>query len=202
MPSPNVTTIFNDQWESYQWLIDCNIMGHKELLGVGREWVIDCLNDKPVSMTDLGCGNSMLVPDLVDGISLDSYCGVDLAGNALALSRALLNKNNINAHHFQQSFFDDLPDKALLSNLVYSAFAVHHGSGDMKRQLLESLCSQTPSETLFLLIDVACYPGQSRQDYCQMLEHHFQDHQCRQDWLVYFMDHITHFDYPETEETG
>ena len=199
MKDQTATSIFQDQWDAYQWLIDHNAMGHSELITTGKTLLDEFLCDNPVQMTDLGCGNSLLIPDLTCDIDLEAYCGVDLAGNALARSKAILSPLGLRLQHIQHNLFNGLPAKAMQANLIYSAFAVHHGKREEKQHLLNALHRQSVPGCFFLLIDVFCYPDQTRAEFSHMLREHFIDLNCRQDWLEHIMDHINHYDYAETE---
>lgn len=198
MSTQQTTSIFMNQWQAYQWAIEQNVMGHEQLVEIAAELINQQFQNRPVIMADLGCGDSRFIPDLTRTIHLDRYYGIDLADNALNLSAQWLLNNNITFQQFSHDLFSGLPETQVPPNFIYSSFAIHHGDTSQKRQLMQALYQQAGRGTLFLLIDILLHPEQTRTEYCEMLEQHFEEQHCRSDWLASIMQHVYEFDYPET----
>ncbi|MET4708376.1 class I SAM-dependent methyltransferase [Endozoicomonas lisbonensis] len=192
---------FKDQWNAYQWVVDNNLMGHRELLTAATSFIEDRYRDSPVAMADFGCGNSLLIPEMTRSVQLDGYCGIDLAENALSMAKQLLECNGIKHQLLCQDLFSGMPENSSSPGLIYSAFAVHHGDQQKKRQFFSKLFQQTPDHCAFVLADIMIHPHQGFDDYTQMLEQYFAKQGVRPDWLSHIMTHIRQYDYPETEET-
>ena len=198
MSIQQITSIFIDQWQAYQWAVEQNVMGHEQLIEIASGLINKQFQHRPMIMADLGCGDSRFIPALTQAINLEHYYGIDLAENALNLSSQWLESNDITSRQFSHDLFTGLPETPFPPNFIYSAFAIHHGDTSQKRQLMQALQQQTDKGTLFLLIDILLHPEQTRIEYCEMLEQHFEEQHCRSDWLVTIMQHVYEFDYPET----
>ena len=163
-------------------------------------FVKDRYEDSSVAMADFGCGNSLLIPEITRSVQLDCYCGIDLAENALSMAEQLLECNGIKHQLFCQDLFSGMPENALSPDLIYSAFAVHHGDQQKKRQFFSKLFQQAPDHCAFVLADIMIHPHQGFDDYTQMLEQYFTRQGIRPDWLPHVTAHIRQYDYPETAE--
>ena len=194
------TSVFKDQWNTYQWVVDNNLMGHHELLTAAKSFIQDRYKNSSVTMADFGCGNSLLIPEMTRSVQLEYYFGIDLADNTLAMSKELLERSNIRSRQFCQDLFLGLPEISLIPNLIYCAFAIHHGNEQKKRQFFSKLHQQATDHCAFILADIMIHPDQGFDDYTQGLEQYFVKHGVRSDWLPHIMAHIRQYDYPETAE--
>ncbi|AMO57105.1 hypothetical protein GZ77_00660 [Endozoicomonas montiporae] len=201
MSGDEVTSVFKDRWSAYQWLVENNLMGLREILVAARSFIQDRYKDSSVTLTDFGCGNSLLIPELTHSVQLDYYFGIDLAENALSMAQRLLESNRIKYRQFCQDLFLGMPQVSCSSDLIYSAFAVHHGDEQQKRQFFSNLYQQVSGECSFVLADIMIHEGQSFNDYTNIMEQYFVGQGVRSDWLPHIMTHIRQYDYPETEDS-
>ncbi|MCW7553520.1 class I SAM-dependent methyltransferase [Endozoicomonas gorgoniicola] len=201
MSRDEVTSVFKDQWNAYQWAVDNNLMGHHELLAAAQLFIQDRYKNSSVTMVDFGCGNSLLIPEMTRSVQLEYYFGIDLADNALAMASELLERSHIRSQQFCRDLFLGIPEIPSTPNLIYSAFAVHHGNEQKKRQFFSKLYQQAPDQCAFILTDIMIPPDLKFDEYTQGLEQYFIKQGIRSDWLSPIMAHIRQYDYPETAET-
>lgn len=201
MKSDTEISLFQREWHSYQWVINNNVMGHKELLSEAREILEQTFVSHPVSMMDLGCGDSSLIPQLVSNLNLTHYTGIDLAENVLKIATENLATLNTPYSFHCSNLFTTTPRDMPRPNLVYSAYAIHHGQKEDKRQLLQTLFQLLQPEGCLLIIDTVRKPSQQRKAYMSEVSRYFSNAIDNHEVLTSMLDHVQNFDFPEHEST-
>lgn len=190
------TTIFKSAWDSYQWTLDNDVMGHSKILPKVRLLIESVTQGQRIKMLDLGCGNAAPAVELITNMKMAHYYGVDLAGNVLLEAEALMNHLSIPARLFERDLFEGIPE-SLSVNLIYSAFAIHHGQQEQKGKLFETLYHQADKGCYFCLVDIVRYPSQSRESCIDMMSEYLARRIPQPVWQKQVLDHVRDYDYPE-----
>ncbi|WP_252179735.1 class I SAM-dependent methyltransferase [Endozoicomonas sp. 4G] len=190
--------IFNEQWQCYRWLVDNNVMGHQQLMRLATDKLMQHYGDQKVNLLDLGCGDASLVPEMTRRLSLTSYTAVDLAESVLAIARQNMQQPGVVSQFFLSNIFEPLPAKGSY-NLIFSSFAIHHGSLSEKQALFSELRNKAEPDGLFVMIDAIRLNHQSRDDYIEKVGQYFRSISALQgDWKNFVLDHVSQYDFPES----
>ncbi len=162
--------LFTDQWSTYRSVVDHDLMEHRALRGA-FERVLDqfvAAQAESISMTDLGCGDLGLLPDLFLKLPLKRFLGVDLSMPALQIAAGKLADAGFVCEWRQQDLLDWARHDAGIGpgvNLLHSAFAIHHLDDALKAEFLCSAITHMAPDGIFLWADVFREPGETRADY-------------------------------------
>ena len=193
------TTLFKSGWDAYQWALDNDVMGHRDILQKARLLIESVVGDQSIHMLDLGCGNAAPAIEIMSNLQLESYCGIDQAENVLREARKSINHLALPNRMFQRNLFDGIPE-SLTVNLIFSSFSVHHGQRDEKQALFKTLFHQADKGCYFCLIDIVCYPFQSRDAYIDMITEYLSRRVQQPQLLEQYIPHIKGYDFPETSD--
>ncbi len=190
--------IFNEQWQCYRWLVDNNIMGHQQLMRLATRKLRQHFGHQAVHLLDLGCGDASLAAEMTRELSLTSYTAVDLAESVLAMAKQNMRQPGVDAEFFLSDIFAPLPVNGSY-NLIFSSFAIHHGSLTEKQALFSELRNKAEPDTLFVLIDAIRLDHQSRDQYIEKVGQYFRSIPALQsDWQNIVLDHVSQCDFPES----
>lgn len=114
------TTLFKSRWDAYQWSLDNDVLGHKDVLQKARLLIETVVCDQPINILDLGCGNSAPVIELISHLHLVNYYGTDLAENALQEAKSLTDQLAIPVRFFRRNLFEGIP-ASLNINFIFSS---------------------------------------------------------------------------------
>ncbi len=190
--------IFNEQWQCYRWLVDNNVMGHQQLMRLATRKLMQHYGDQKVNLLDLGCGDASLAAEMTRELSLTSYTAVDLAESVLAMAKENMQKPGVDSQFFLSNIFEPLPGRGSY-NLIFSSFAIHHGSLSEKQALFSELRNKADPNSLFVMIDAIRLDQQSRDQYIEKVGQYFKSiSELQGDWQNLVLDHVSQFDFPES----
>ena len=78
MTEPDAIDFFR-AWDTYAKVVAANYMFHRELGQGVRDALFRRFEGRAFSLLDLGCGDASAIAPLLEGLTLKSYKGVDLA---------------------------------------------------------------------------------------------------------------------------
>jgi len=201
MTEPDAIDFFR-AWDTYAKVVAANYMFHRELGQGVRDALRRRFEGRAFSLLDLGCGDASAMAPLLEGLSLKSYKGVDLAPPALALAKQNLAHLPCPVTLVEADFMSALEGSAP-QDAIYSSFAQHHLSPEGKAKFFALAARRLNPGGLLILVDVTREEGESRDDYMRNYT----------GWLRQTMtslataehdlicDHLTQNDFPESAST-
>ncbi|MBE9240263.1 class I SAM-dependent methyltransferase [Synechocystis salina] len=199
------TKQFFQQWQTYQQLIEHNYMAHRQIhQAVGA--LIKQQFDRPFDLLDLGCGDAQAIAKTLRGSEINSYTGVDLSPNALALAQqnlATFPRVELREADFLTYLNQANPTAPASFDLIHAGFSLHHLLLKEKEQFFAHCFSLLRPGGYLLIYDVFRQPHQDRQQYLQAYLDRAQSQ-----WLALAPDqiqaiagHIKECDFPELVAT-
>ncbi len=195
---------FNDNWQTYQKILQNNYMEHREIYSVLHKFLVS-RSQKPFKLLDLGCGDaSLAVPALID-TSIQAYYGIDLAQAAIALAAdnlgAISCPKTLVAGDFTAVIPQLINAQQERFDIILASFSLHHLHLEQKDDLIGHLYQLLNREGVLLLIDIVRQEGEDRTTY---IERYLK--RVRQDWtaltpqeVASVETHIATSDFPETQ---
>jgi cyclopropane fatty-acyl-phospholipid synthase-like methyltransferase len=195
MAPPGIAAFFQT-WKLYQNIIQNNCMEHREI-GTALRCVFEAL-PHGFSVLDLGCGDSSMAMQSLEGLGVSSYTGVDLTAPALDIARANFN-GSYSATWVHANMVDYIANVDQQFDVIMTSFAMHHLSAATKQAWLVDIAKHLTPTGRLILIDTCCPAGLSRdatiQRYLDLIA----------DWPLSDADkasiaaHMWSSDYPESE---
>jgi len=159
------TQIFIRNWEIYQKIIHENYMKHNELAAHSQVYFNKISLQQPIKLLDIGCGDAHQISKQLKDLNISSYTGYDLSAQAIQFAKHNLKELNA-VIDFQVGYMEDLIKKDQESySLLYSSFAIHHLTDEMKLDFIHKCYNKLDAGGLFILIDIKRLPGQSIEAY-------------------------------------
>ncbi|MGI9281038.1 MAG: class I SAM-dependent methyltransferase [Endozoicomonas sp.] len=175
-------------------------MGHQQLMQITAQKLQQHFANEAVHLLGLGCGDASLTAKMTRELSLASYTAVDLVESVLAMARQNMTRPDLEIHFFQSNIFEPLPVKSSY-NLVFSSFAIHHGSLEEKQALFSEIRKRAEPGCPFFMIDAIRLEDQSRDQYLESVSQYFKGISVLEgDWQNFVLEHVNQFDFPESVE--
>ena len=197
MTEPDAIDFFR-AWDTYAKVVAANYMFHRELGQGVRDALRRRFEGRSFSLLDLGCGDASAMAPLLEGLSLKSYKGVDLAPPALALAKQNLAHLRCPVTLVEADFMSALEASAP-QEAIYSSFAQHHLSSDGKAQFFALAAKRLSPGGLLILVDVTREEGESHDDYMRGYTGWLRETMTSlaTQELDQICDHLTQNDFPE-----
>ena len=199
--SPDAIDFFRT-WDTYAKVVAANYMFHSELGQGVRDALRRRFEGRAFSLLDLGCGDASAMAPLLEGLSLKSYKGVDLAPPALALAKRNLAHLPCPVTLVEADFMSALESSAP-QDAIYSSFAQHHLSTDGKAQFFALVAKRLNPGGLLILVDVTREEGESHEDYMRgytgWVRQTMKSLAAAEHDMI--CDHLTQNDFPEPVST-
>jgi 2-polyprenyl-3-methyl-5-hydroxy-6-metoxy-1,4-benzoquinol methylase len=157
--------LFNESWSIYQKIIHNNYMFHREIGDAVRSFAAEYFGERPISLMDLGCGDSSQTLSAFACCKVQFYQGCDVSTVALELAEQNLNAAGI-PHTLDNT---DMLEAAAAAehrfDVIFSSFAMHHLGLQQKEALLKNVSKALKPDGVLILIDLALAADEDRQTY-------------------------------------
>lgn len=157
--------IFIRNWEIYQKIILANYMKHHELGNYVQNHIHNFAKHKALKILDIGCGDAQQIANQLQSFNIFSYTGYDLSEQAIQFAKKNTEKLNCQVEFELGSMETLIKADSNKYNILYSSFAIHHLTDEIKSDFIRDCYNKLEEEGLFILIDIKRQPGQSREDY-------------------------------------
>ncbi|WP_414624107.1 class I SAM-dependent methyltransferase [Calothrix sp. CCY 0018] len=202
--SPRSNELFNNQWTTYQKILNSNYMGHREIYDVLHELLVSY--QKPFKMLELGCGDASFTAQALLNTFVESYKGIDLSEAALKIANSNMAPINCSKTFTEGDFSELIPQ--LVENqkdsfdVILISFALHHLLVEQKDYIIGQLLNLLTTNGVFILIDVVRKPEENRETYIRRYLEEVQKSWSLVTPQEYSMveNHISSNDFPETQE--
>ncbi len=166
MPSSiDPTQIFIRNWEIYQKIIQVNYMKHKELGQHVQDSLTIFATGRPIHVLDMGCGDAQQIANQLQSFDIISYTGYDLSEQAIAFAKKNTEKLNTQVSFHRGKMEELIKQDSKTYNILYSSFAIHHLTDQLKKDFISDCFMRLENEGLFILIDIKRQPGQTTAEY-------------------------------------
>lgn len=197
------TQIFIRNWEIYQKIIRENYMKHNELAAHSQVHLNRLSLQQPIKILDIGCGDAHQISKQLKDLNLSSYTGYDLSAQAIQFAKQNIGKLNT-TNDFQVGYMEDLIINDQQSyTVIYSSFAIHHLSDEMKNSFIHNCYNRLTKGGLFILIDIKRLPAQTiasyKKSYADWI--HQEWHLLSTDEKEAIIDHLNTCDIPVEAST-
>jgi SAM-dependent methyltransferase len=190
---------FFDTWDTYQQVVACDYMFHRE---IGTELNLllraQC-KGRPFSILDLGCGDAATLTPLLEGLALQRYKGVDLSDTALALAAENLKALSCPAELAHADILAALAAETFIYDVIYSSFALHHLPTAQKAEFFLLAAQRLKKGGMLLLVDVVREEDETLEvyyrRYCGWLRSSWSA--LSEDEQNFVCDHIVNNDLPD-----
>ena len=194
--------IFQKQWDIYQWILDNNVMGHREIIATVRAMLSQYYQAEHGHMLDLGCGNAQIIPEIVKGVGLNQYTGVDQCPQAMEQAQGTVGALIGNTGFIKSDLFklSELPEGKV--DFIYTSYAVHHGDSLQKSTFFESMHQLAEEGGILVFIDIFCPDIFTREALLNQIDTYFHQWKALTPSIIEtILHHVQNFDYPETIAT-
>jgi SAM-dependent methyltransferase len=200
-----VEELFDSQWQLYNKILDNNYMGHQEIHGALRNFLLSY--SKPFSVLDLGCGNASFISQILLGTNISAYHGIDLSEAALLIAQRNLATIPCTKAFTVGDIVELIPqlvnEHSKSFDIILSTFAIHHLNLEQKGFVISQLSRLLKENGVFVLLDIIRRDDEAREAFIQRMVERVQ-----QEWslltpeeITITCDHISSGDFPETQET-
>ncbi len=196
----NDISIFLNQWEIYQHVVNANFMAHEQIKQHLRAYFSQYRPDA-FSVLDLGCGDASVLSDVLQGRAVVNYSGVDLSAAALEIAVQNTQKSSLNARFAigDLKSFDTVIESQTF-DVIVAGFSLHHLSADEQYDFFQRCRSVLNDKGILIIYDVLRRHQESRETYldryCQQIEQEWQG--LTTEMLTAIYGHIRSSDYPQS----
>lgn len=191
-----------EEWRVYEKLLIHDYMDHRSFFGHLQRHVAQRYQ-RPISILDLGCGDSTPILPLLQAVDLKRYVGVDESAGALEFAGQSLQKLALPYELIRGDILSSLQSLQENFDLVVASFSLHHFAepGD-KLSILESIQQRLTSDGMFALIDVFCQEQEAREDYLDRWITHADQRYAAllPEEKQMLFDHVRARDYPASQQ--
>ncbi|AKG20635.1 class I SAM-dependent methyltransferase [Calothrix sp. 336/3] len=195
---------FNQQWKTYQKILNNNYMGHREIYQVLQEFFLS-YSPKPLTILELGCGDAFFTAQALANINVASYQGIDLSNSALEIATSNMARIPCSQTFTEGDFSLLVPQLAQNPqqkfDVILISFALHHLNQEQKDYVIGNLYRLLNPKGVVILIDIFRKPEEDRETY---LRRYLQTVQNSWDLLTpeeysIVENHMLSSDFPETQ---
>jgi len=190
---------FFDTWGTYQKVLANNHMFHRELGKALQSALHDHFQGRPISILDLGCGDTSALMPTLQLFAITRYKGIDLSETALALAGGNLAALPCPVELMQGDILGALAKEKSTYDLIHCSFALHHFATREKAEFFKLSASKMKDHGLLVIADVVREENETlplyHERYCAWLRGNFTT--LSEDEKGAICDHITRNDFPE-----
>lgn len=193
---------FFNHWHIYRTIIRENYMQHREIAAALRQVLQSRYAERSFAVLDLGCGDAHLSTEVLQGLPLAYYCGVDLSDMALRYAQENLHAISCEKNFLQDDLAHAISHAPRQFEVILAGFSLHHLSYEAKAAFFRACANALKPDGIFLLYDVVNRENETRQAY---LERQWQTYsqwaQLTPEQLSMVKEHVFEKDYPESFDT-
>ncbi|MGC1479295.1 MAG: class I SAM-dependent methyltransferase [Chthoniobacterales bacterium] len=192
------TAIFREQWAMYRKVVDSDQMSHRLFYHALRGLLAE--RSGGFSLLELGCGDAGCSSEVLAGLAVSEYTGVDLAGGALELAGVNLKAVGIAGKLVEADFREFVATTTERWDVVFIGFSYHHLIGEEKVEFARQVHGVLKPGGELVFVEPLLADRETRGDYLLRWRKHFE-----RDWTgfteaerVSIWNHVSGYDYPES----
>jgi len=191
--------IFRHQWDLYRKVLDNDYMSNCDAYAELNRFLAGVIS-RPFDFIDLACGDASGVVPALEGTSIASYDGIDLAAPALALAAKNIKPLSCPAKLEEADFVTAMEKRSGPVDIVWISLSLHHLETPDKCALMRAIRGRMDDSGAFLIYEPTRDDGEDRPAYLDRFEEIG-----RRDWTALSADefqeamhHVRTCDLPET----
>jgi methyltransferase family protein len=195
--------VFQQQWQTYQKLVDGNYLSHREVYGILHQVLVGNFAHRPFNFLELACGDAGSTAEALMGTTIQHYHGLDLSEPALEMARRNLEKLPCPVELEEGDFIAAMRGRPEAADVVWLGLSLHHLDPAGKRELMGEVHNMIGDQGLFLVYEPILLPGESRDAYMERVEgtHRPLWKSLTTQELDTLFEHIKGYDFPESSQT-
>ena len=189
---------FQQQWATYQKLVDADELSHKAVGTLLRE-ILNTTFAAPFSFLDIACGDASEMRVLAS-TKTRHYHGVDLSEPALELAANNLKDMPFEVELDHRDFVEAVTRRPEPADVSWCSLSIHHLDTAAKLRLMRALKDST--STFLMLYEPTRNEGETRDQYLQRFRGINQPRWTMltpKEWAQ-IDHHVTTSDFPETQQ--
>jgi Methyltransferase domain len=155
---------FQEQWRSYQKLVDADVLSHKAVGKILHDTLADAFA-KPFAFLDVACGDAGQTSRALAGTTIRHYHGIDLSEPALKLAAKNLADVPFEIELDHRDFVEALTRRPEPADAAWCGLSIHHLSTDGKRRLLKAIHDST--RTFLMIYEPTLADGEDREGFLE-----------------------------------
>jgi len=155
---------FQQQWATYQKLVDADALGHRETARILHETLAEAFA-APFSFLDIACGDASEMPSALAGTKIRHYHGIDLSQPALELAANNLKDAPFEVELDHRDFIEAIIDRAEAADAAWCSLSIHHLHTEGKLRLLKALHDATG--TMLMIYEPVRQDSETRDAYLE-----------------------------------
>ena len=191
--------IFQQQWELYRKFLEHDYLSNAGAYARLRAFLQSNIA-RPFGLLDLACGDASGIVEVLKGMPIAGYRGIDLSGPALDLARENLAQLPCQPELVQADFVTAMRDLRKPADIVWISLSLHHLDTDDKRALMREVRQGLGDGGAFLIYEPTRRDAESRAAYLDRFEE-----TGRRNWTALgaqefaeALNHVRTCDLPET----
>ena len=152
---------FQQQWRTYQKLVDADCLSHREISALLRE-TLNKAFPAPFTFLDIACSDASMMRTALRGTKVRHYHGVDLSQPALELAAANLADMPFETDLDHRDFVEGMMRRPEHADAAWCGLSIHHLSTDEKLRLMTAIRGAVGPNGLFLLYEPTRHDGEDR----------------------------------------
>ena len=115
-----------DQWNIYQKVIQNNYMFHKQIYHEVHKLLLNHFRQEPLSLLDLGCGDSSLIAKNIKDVPIYHYHGIDISEIALDAAKKNFASYSFDIVFSNGDYFEIINRLKTKFDVIISGYSLHH----------------------------------------------------------------------------
>lgn len=132
---------FQQQWGTYQKLVDSDVLAHRAVSRLVREAVLSLA--RPFTFVDIACGDASLTKAALVGTPVTHYHGIDLSAPAIDLAAANLKDMPFEVDLDHEDFVVALEQRPESADVAWCGLSMHHLETGQKLEVLRAIHGST-----------------------------------------------------------
>jgi SAM-dependent methyltransferase len=197
----DATTLFQEEWATYQKLVDYNYLFHREAYETLNRFLAAEM-PAPFGFLDLACGDAGPSVNALHGTAVARYTGIDASAPALALAQRSLALLPCPATLDEGDFAAALTGGRLDAEIIWIGLSLHHFRTAEKLELMHAARRALRDGGSFLIYENASPGHESRAAWMKRWDLQRPSWQAFTDaeWEA-VRAHVHERDFPETDDT-
>lgn len=194
--------LFQKSWNSYQKILHHNYMFHQEIYSAAKDF-IHAHYSQPLTILDVGCGDSSQSIHLLEQCEVLEYVGCDLSPFALDLAKQNLAPLHTQVTLIQEDVISCMQQLDRKFDIILSSYVLHHYSLAQKQAFFELAAGLLSDQGMLIHIDLVRSDTETRTQFIE----NYLGYACKH-WsqlapaeLQAIAKHVNAYDFPEPTAT-
>ncbi len=157
-------SIFLEQWNIYQTIIEHNYMFHAEIIDRVKKRL---KTYRQPHVLDLGCGDAYIISQCIEQEQSIHYTGVDSSDMPLQYAVQNFQHSQAEVELINKDILSALDEVTQSFDVVLSGYSIHHLTSQEKKRCFKSIAGLLNPDGVFIFYDVEMNQQESRDEYLQ-----------------------------------